>query len=366
MIAGILRALARPDAPRRCVRSRPPAGCPRHSAPTGATSPPSARSRRCSPTGSGCPPSVRGLFVHLTERWDGKGEPAGFAGEDIPLPLRIVHVARDAAFQRLVGGDEHAARIVRERAGHAFDPAIATQLADDASAILALDANPPAWDEIIAARARPRLHRSGTRRSTGRSRLWATSPTSCPPTSSVTPSGVPSWPRRRRSVRLTGRARQPSAAQRSSTTSGGSPSRPDLAEARSTDTGRVGARSATRLPLGTRPRRSPFLSALRRSPRLTTSGSTVPAITADASPPSLEPTSRLLAAADAYHAMTEPRPHRAGALAAAGRATPSARKPGRPARRRRRRRGVGATGQQVPQFERPAGLTEREAEVVAW
>jgi HD-GYP domain-containing protein (c-di-GMP phosphodiesterase class II) len=74
---------------------------------------------------------------------------------------------------------------------------------------------------------------------------------------------------------------------------------------------------------------------------------------------------RLLAAADAYHAMTEPRPHRqalpseraAQVLAeeaSAGRLDPD---------------GVAAVlkaaGQRAPRLERPAGLTEREAEVVA-
>ncbi len=98
----------------------------------------------------GLPPSVRGLFVHLTERWDGKGEPAGAKGDEIPLAIRIVHVARDAAFQRLLGGVDHAARIVRDRAGHAFDPAIATLLADEADEILALDEDTTAWDETIA------------------------------------------------------------------------------------------------------------------------------------------------------------------------------------------------------------------------
>jgi HD-GYP domain-containing protein (c-di-GMP phosphodiesterase class II) len=80
---------------------------------------------------------------------------------------------------------------------------------------------------------------------------------------------------------------------------------------------------------------------------------------------SLTPSARLLAAADVYHAMTEARPHRgpftsvqaAAALAdeaRSGRLDPDA---------------VGAVldaaGQQVPRLERPAGLTEREAEVIA-
>ena len=74
---------------------------------------------------------------------------------------------------------------------------------------------------------------------------------------------------------------------------------------------------------------------------------------------------RLLAAADAYRAMTEPRPHRAalssgqageavGREAGEGRLDPDA---------------VTAVlevaGQRVPRMRRPAGLTEREAEVIA-
>ncbi len=73
----------------------------------------------------GAPPSVPSLLAHLTERWDGKGPLRRAKGEEIPLPMRIVHVATDAAFQRLLGGAEHAVRLVRERAGHAFDPEVA-------------------------------------------------------------------------------------------------------------------------------------------------------------------------------------------------------------------------------------------------
>jgi HD-GYP domain-containing protein (c-di-GMP phosphodiesterase class II) len=73
---------------------------------------------------------------------------------------------------------------------------------------------------------------------------------------------------------------------------------------------------------------------------------------------------RLLAAADAYHAMTEPRPHRPalrpdqavealGQDAGAGRLDADA-----------VTAVLEAAGQRVPRIQRPAGLTEREAEVV--
>jgi HD-GYP domain-containing protein (c-di-GMP phosphodiesterase class II) len=73
---------------------------------------------------------------------------------------------------------------------------------------------------------------------------------------------------------------------------------------------------------------------------------------------------RLLAAADAYHAMTEPRPHR-DALSP----EQAAQELGRDATARRLDADavtavVGAAGHRAPRLERPAGLTEREVEVV--
>jgi hypothetical protein len=78
----------------------------------------------------------------------------------------------------------------------------------------------------------------------------------------------------------------------------------------------------------------------------------------------IAPPARLLATADAYHAMTEPRPHRAalspeqaaealGREAAAGRLDPDA-----------VTAVLEAAGQRVPRIGRPAGLTKREAEVI--
>jgi len=100
---------------------------------------------------------VYGLFGHLPARWDGEGRPGRLRGEEIPLPLRIVHVARDARFQHLLGGADFAARVVRSRAGGAFDPAIAALLADEGAASLALEGERPAWEEVLAAEPNPEL-----------------------------------------------------------------------------------------------------------------------------------------------------------------------------------------------------------------
>jgi hypothetical protein len=143
----------------------------------------------------GLPGSVRDLFVHLTERWDGKGEPGRLRGEQIPLALRVVHVARDAAFQRLVGGDGHAVRVVRERAGHAFDPR--SRRSSPAT-------RRRSWHSTRT--PRPGMRRSQSSpspgcgwpetRSSGRSPRWASSPTCCRRPLWATPAAWPIWPRR--------------------------------------------------------------------------------------------------------------------------------------------------------------------------
>src|SRR5919107_1850436 len=108
----------------------------------------------------GLPASMQGLFAYLVERWDGMGLPGRARGEEIPLPVRIASVARDAAFQRMLGGPEFAAGVVRKRAGGAFDPAVAVPLADAATELLVID-DGSAWEETLACEPGPRLTLEG-------------------------------------------------------------------------------------------------------------------------------------------------------------------------------------------------------------
>jgi HD-GYP domain-containing protein (c-di-GMP phosphodiesterase class II) len=75
----------------------------------------------------GAPPAVREGLTHVFERWDGKGLPAGVAGEAIPAPARVLQVARDAVARHGAGQD--AAAIVTAGAGRAYDPALARRAA---------------------------------------------------------------------------------------------------------------------------------------------------------------------------------------------------------------------------------------------
>jgi HD-GYP domain-containing protein (c-di-GMP phosphodiesterase class II) len=314
----------------------------------------------------GLPASMQGLFVYLVERWDGKGLPGRARGEEIPLPVRIASVARDATFQRMLGGPEHAARVVRGRAGGAFDPAVAVPLADAAPELLAADADGPAWEETLAREPGPRLTLEGEAidralgamgdfadlaspylagHSAGVAELATAAAQQC----RLEPAELVDL-RRGALVHDLGRVAVPVRIWQKT-----APLTPDDWERV-----RLHAYHSERVLA-----RSRFLAALGpvagfHHERL--DGSGYHRGTAAAT---LTPAARLLAAADTYHAMTEPRPHRAAfppgqaaeALAreaAAGRLDPDA-----------VAAVLEAAGQRVPRMGRPAGLTAREAEVIA-
>ena len=126
----------------------------------------------------GAPPSVPGL-PQPPDRALGRARArcAGAKGEQIPLPMRIVHVAKDAALQRLLGGAEHAVRLMRERAGHAFDPEVAACLIEDGDEILARDEGALGVGRGARPGAAATADARGRRRSLAGSARWGTSPT---------------------------------------------------------------------------------------------------------------------------------------------------------------------------------------------
>ena len=314
----------------------------------------------------GAPSSVPGLLAYLTDRWDGKGPLRRAKGEQIPVPMRIVHVAMDAAYQRLLGGLERAARLVQERAGRAFDPAIAACLVEAAPKVLSPGEGASAWDEVLALEPSPPLVLQADAlegaiaamasfadmvapvfagHSAGVADLAAAAASSC----GVDEAGVTAT-RRAGLLHDLGRvAVHPRVW-----------TKPGPLTADEWEHVRLHPYHTERVLS-----RSPFLSALApiagaHHERLDGSGYHRGATGAE-----LPFVARLLAAADTYHAMTEPRPHRPAhsperaAEALAGEATTGRLDPD----------AVGAVveaaGQRAPRLERPAGLTDREAEVIA-
>lgn len=111
----------------------------------------------------GVPDRVSALFFYLTERWDGQSVLRRAAGEDIPLSLRIADLARDAAYQGLVGGPAHARDVIAQRAGRGHDPRVAAAyLEEDPSAFAYADRGASVWDAVLEAEPPPHLYLDGS------------------------------------------------------------------------------------------------------------------------------------------------------------------------------------------------------------
>jgi HD-GYP domain-containing protein (c-di-GMP phosphodiesterase class II) len=99
----------------------------------------------------------------VLERWDGKGFPGRLRGEEITLAARVVGVANLAAVCHRVEGSDAALDVLRRRSGKAFDPAVvAGFVASSAELFAALDAD-SAWDRVLEAEPGERPVLSGRR-----------------------------------------------------------------------------------------------------------------------------------------------------------------------------------------------------------
>jgi HD-GYP domain-containing protein (c-di-GMP phosphodiesterase class II) len=366
VFAGLLRALPDPESPGLVRPLQAVRRLPRMARAAGPAFTAICEVAGMLAEGVGLPPSVQGLFGHLTERWDGKGPLRRARGDEIPLPMRIVHVAVDATYQRLLGNVEHAAHLARERAGGGLDPEVATCLADAANEILALDPEASVWDEVIASEPEPSLTLEGEaiERALATMGTFADliSPYFGGHSAGVTELATAAAERCRLDEATSIAVRRAAPVHDLGRVAIGARTwqKPGPLSADEWEHVRLHPYHTERVLS-----RSPFLSELApiagaHHERLDGSGYHRGSGGAELAMPA-----RLLAAADAYHAMCEPRPHREpiapeqaaeilGEEASAGRLDADA---------------VGAVieaaGHPAPRIKRPASLTEREAEVVS-
>jgi HD-GYP domain-containing protein (c-di-GMP phosphodiesterase class II) len=312
----------------------------------------------------GLPAAVGALFEYIDERWDGKGA-LGAKGEEIPLAIRIAHVAQDIDAQRVLGGPELAARVVGERAGKAFDPEVAARFAGQAKEMLTVDDEASVWDQTLASEPHPRSSLEGAAIDRALSAMGNFADLVSPYLAGHS-AGV---------AELAG-----AAAQRYGLDPAGVTAVHRAAFVH--DIGRVavpipiwhkegplsaGEWERVRLHPYYSERvlsRSPFLAGLAsvataHHERLDGSGYHRGAVAAALTPPA-----RILAAADVYHAMTEPRPHRPALAPEQAAETLRHEAPAGRLDTEAVAAVLDAAGQAVTRIERPAGLTDREAEVV--
>jgi len=106
---------------------------------------------------------IQHALGHLYERWDGRGMPGELRGDKIPQAVRIMQVAQDADMAWQAGGPSLASRVVSRRAGTGLDPQAAAAFAAlNGEAFAGLD-QPSVWDDAIAAEPGPQPVVTGDR-----------------------------------------------------------------------------------------------------------------------------------------------------------------------------------------------------------
>ena len=95
------------------------------------------------------PAEVRRALPQVLERWDGKGGPAGLAGDQIERVMRVAQIANETEVYCRLGGIPAAIDMLEERRGRSFDPALVDICRNNAAQIFGeLDAV-DAWSFVI-------------------------------------------------------------------------------------------------------------------------------------------------------------------------------------------------------------------------
>ena len=105
--------------------------------------------------------SIQAELEFVFARWDGRGYPDA-RGDEIPLPMRLLHVARDISLFLSASGPDEARDVVERRAGAAYDPRLAELALRDFDDLLDLDET-RMWEQALEAEPFPKLWIAGDR-----------------------------------------------------------------------------------------------------------------------------------------------------------------------------------------------------------
>jgi hypothetical protein len=250
---------------------------------------------------------VRGMgqvFAH----WDGAGTPRRLKGEAIDRAVRVAQIATDAEAAQRALGAEAAVALVRQRGGSGYDPALAARFCERAETLFAALEVPSVHEAVLAAEPGTPERLDGERLERAIRAMGEFADMK----SRYTRGHSAGW-RRWRARRASGcgwSTRRRWRARPTCTTSAAAASPSASGTRRGADRGGVGARAHAQLlhragagaagGLGE-------VSAIAALAHERLDGGGYHRCLPTAAVPAA---ARVLAAADAYHAMTEPRPHR--------------------------------------------------------
>jgi HD-GYP domain-containing protein (c-di-GMP phosphodiesterase class II) len=101
------------------------------------------------------PDEVARALGQVTARWDGKGVPGDVAGEEISRPLRIVRVAHDFVAVAHGRDREAAVEALRRRRGRGYDPQVVDAALGEPEALLRAADVPDAFGRVMDGEPQP-------------------------------------------------------------------------------------------------------------------------------------------------------------------------------------------------------------------
>jgi HD-GYP domain-containing protein (c-di-GMP phosphodiesterase class II) len=92
--------------------------------------------------------SIQSALLYVFARWDGRGFP-DTGGDEIPLPMRLLHIARDISLFLSAAGPDDARAVVVRRTGTAYDPRLADLAVQNFDELLAGLDEVRMWEQAV-------------------------------------------------------------------------------------------------------------------------------------------------------------------------------------------------------------------------
>jgi len=92
--------------------------------------------------------NIQAALEYVFARWDGRGFPDA-RGDAIPLPMRVLHVARDISLFLSAAGPDEARGVIERRTGAAYEPRLAELAVRNFDEILAELDETRMWEQVL-------------------------------------------------------------------------------------------------------------------------------------------------------------------------------------------------------------------------
>ena len=106
--------------------------------------------------------SIQAALEYVFARWDGRGFP-DTRGDAIPLPMRLLHVARDISLFLSASDPDEARDVVERRAGAAYEPRLAELAVQSFDDLLADLDEARMWEQALETEPFPKIWIAGER-----------------------------------------------------------------------------------------------------------------------------------------------------------------------------------------------------------